>query len=65
MRTCFEQLRKDAAHARRLAERASDNLARELIAIAEELEKATKTAKRKAALMRRGWEGALRCVTMG
>jgi hypothetical protein len=41
MSTRFEQLRKDAAHARRLAERASDKLARELTAIAEELERAS------------------------
>lgn len=33
------QLLRDAARARRLAERASDNLAQELIEIAETLEK--------------------------
>ena len=34
-----EQLQKDAARARRLAERASDHLAQELIEIAEQLER--------------------------
>jgi len=36
----IEQLRKDAARARRLAERASEHLAQELIEIAESLERA-------------------------
>ncbi len=40
MDTRAQQLRKDAAHARRLAERASDAIAQELLEIAEQLEKA-------------------------
>lgn len=39
MDTGAQQLRKEAAHARRLAERASDAVAQELLEIAEQLEK--------------------------
>jgi hypothetical protein len=39
MDTQAQQLRKDAALARRLAERASDAIAQELLEIAEQLEK--------------------------
>lgn len=39
MDTRAQQARKDAAHARLLAERASDAIAQELLEIAEQLEK--------------------------